>query len=394
MMETEYMKIHLLAGILWLYGLPVFSQGQAVIQPIDTSNITTVFENGESAYACFRIPAIVRSPQGLLLAFAEGRKLSCSDFGDVDIVLKTSADEGRSWSPLRVIANNGNLQSSNAAPVFDLLDPAFPQGRLFLFYNTGTVSENECRQGKGIREVWYTVSTDQGQSWAAPVNITAQVSKPHMPSVHPAYQDPADWRTYANTPGHALQLASGRIFVAANHSAGPAQDAFRDYRAHGYFSDDHGVTFKLSPDIHYPGSNESIAAALPGGGLLMSIRNQSGDTPCRLLALSRSGGESWDSLWVASGLPDPVCQGSLLDVSMKDGQRVLLHSNPADSQKRCCLTLKISYDQGYHWLSLQEIYSGSAAYSDLVQITPDKVGVLFELDQYTRIGFVGLPFVH
>lgn len=378
------MKKYLLAGALLLTQLLVFSQPA----------ITAVFENGESNYACFRIPAIVRSPQGLLMAFAEGRRHSCSDFGDVDIVLKTSTDGGHSWSSLSVVVNNGNLQSSNAAPVFDILDQAYPQGRLFLFYNTGFVSENECRQGKGIREVWYIVSADQGQHWSAPVNITSQVSKPNMPGLHPAYQNPADWRTYANTPGHALQLPSGRIFVAANHSAGPPQDAFREYRAHGFYSDDHGATFRLSPDIAYPGSNESTAAALPGGGLLMSIRNQSGDTPYRLVALSRSAGERWDSLWVADSLPDPVCQGSMLNVTLKDQRNVLLHSNPADTKKRCCLTLKISYNEGRYWEKITEIYSGSAAYSDLVQTAPDKVGVLFEMDDYARIGFVALSFVH
>lgn len=335
-----------------------------------------VFQSGENGYRCFRIPAIVRSPEGLLLAFAEGRRRDCGDFGDVDIVLKTSPDDGKTWSPLRVVAQYDSLQAGNPAPVFDLLDPAFPGGRLFLFYNTGNASEQAVREGKGSREVWFKTSEDAGKTWSSPVNITAQVH-------HPA----ADWRSYANTPGHALQLDNGRLFVPANHSSGVPQAAFRDYRAHAFFSDDHGKTFRLSPDTDYPGSNESTAARLPAGGVLMSIRNQSGDAKYRLLGRSDNGGEAWDSLWIARDLPDPVCQGSLLNIVLKNGQAALLHSNPSSQTERCCLTVKISRDEGLHWDTLREIYPGSAAYSDLVLLNADTCGVLFEGDEYTKIYF-------
>ena len=343
-------------------------------------SIVTVFQSAENGYQCFRIPAIIRSPGGLLLAFAEGRVNNCGDFGDVDIVLKTSADGGKTWSPLRVVAQNDSLQAGNPAPVFDLLDPAFPGGRLFLFYNAGNASEQAVRQGKGSREVWYITSEDEGKTWSSPTNITSQVHQPGKPN--------ADWRSYANTPGHALQLDNGRIFVPANHSAGAPLAAFRDYRAHAFFSDDHGKTFILSPDLDYPGSNESTAARLPGGGVLMSVRNQSGDANYRLMARSNNGGESWDTTRIALDLPDPVCEGSLLNVVLKNGKPALLHSNPASQTERCCLTVKISRDEGLHWEILREIYPGSAAYSDLVPVDADTIGVLFEGDEYMKIYFV------
>jgi len=362
-------------------------------QPSSTSSLPVipVFQAGEDGYRCFRIPAVVCSPQGLLLSFAEGRLRNCGDFGDVDIVLKTSADGGQTWSPLQVIVDYDSLQAGNPAPVFDLLDPAFPAGRLFLFYNTGNAPEHALRQGQGHREVWYISSEDAGKNWSVPTNITAQVHRPGLPidlSPTPDIQPQgADWRAYANTPGHALQLDHGRIFVPANHSSGDPQAASRDYRAHAYFSDDHGSTFRLSPDVDYPGSNESTAARLPGGGVLMSVRNESGDAKYRLLARSLSGGEAWDSTWIARDLPDPVYQGSLLNVVLKNGLPVLLHSNPASQTKRCCLSVKISKDAGMHWELLREIYPGSAAYSDLVSLNAVKVGVLFEGDDYSKIYF-------
>ncbi|MCC6725707.1 MAG: exo-alpha-sialidase [Saprospiraceae bacterium] len=338
----------------------------------------TVFQSGEAGYACFRIPAIVRSPEGVLLAFAEGRKTGCSDFGDVDVVLKTSKNKGKTWSQLRVVAENGHLQSGNPAPVFDLLDPRFPKGRLFLFYNSGNASEHDIRLGKGQREVHFIASSDDGSTWSPPTNITAQV---HRPLPHSA-----DWRSYANTPGHALQLPSGRLIVPANHSAGPPKDGFLDYRAFAFFSDDHGESFQIMPDIDYPGSNEATAASLPGGRFLMSIRDQSGRAKARLMAIGSKQG-IWDSTWVATNLPDPVCQGSLLNFSSKKNKQVLLHSNPASTTNRCCLQVKMSRDGGKTWQPILLQPNESAAYSDLVQLSRKSAGLLAEVDEYGRVIF-------
>ncbi|MCA6456564.1 MAG: exo-alpha-sialidase, partial [Chitinophagaceae bacterium] len=96
-----------------------------------------VFVSGTEGYRIFRIPAIIRLPDGDLLAFAEGRVTGGADFGDIDIVLKRSRDKGRTWSTLQKVTDNDTLQSGNPAPVVDLTDPRYPKGRIFLFYNTG-----------------------------------------------------------------------------------------------------------------------------------------------------------------------------------------------------------------------------------------------------------------
>lgn len=214
-------------------------------------NATTVFQNGQDGFLCYRIPAIVKALNGDLLAFCEARKLSCSDHGDVRIVLKRSYDNGATWSALETVAENANDQAGNPAPVFDLTDKKYKQGRLFLFYNTGTATEQEVRQGKAIREVWYKTSTDNGKTWSERVNITPSVSRPNKPSFNPLYNFKEDWRSYANTPGHALQLTNrrykGRLFIAANHSAGAPQPNAHDYVAHGFYSDNHERLGKSPP---------------------------------------------------------------------------------------------------------------------------------------------------
>jgi len=374
--------MRLLLSLFFIYFLSNIAFAQVPKESI-------VFQNGQDSYKCYRIPAIVKAPNGDLLAFAEARRNNCGDFGDVEIVMKRSKDNGVSWGKLQIAADNGNDQAGNQAPVFDLTDKQFPKGRLFLFYNTGIAHEQEVREGKAIREVWYKTSTDNGQTWSEPVNITTQVSKPNKPEINPNYNFKEDWRSYANTPGHGLQIQKGnykgRIFIAANHSAGPPQARSRDYIAHGFYSDDHGKTFKLSPDVAYPSSNEAIAAETSNGSLLFNCRNQSGDAKYRIQAFTKNAGETWDEVKIMNDLPDPVCQGSMIDFQPKKGQKVLLFSNANSQTKREKLTVRVSYDDGKSWSAGKEIYGGSAAYSDLVVQKDKNIGVLYEKDDYTQI---------
>ncbi|MGV3588083.1 MAG: sialidase family protein [Adhaeribacter sp.] len=365
---------------------------------VGAQSVVPVYVSGTEGHQSYRIPAIIGLPNGHLLAFAEGRVQGAGDFGDINIVLKRSTDKGKTWSSLQTVVDYNNLQAGNPAPVVDLLDPAYPKGRIFLFYNTGNNHENEVRKGNGLREVWYKTSTDGGLTWSEPVNITTQVHRPHKPAVNAAYNFPEDWRSYANTPGHALQLNTGtykgRIFVAANHSAGNPQPQFQDYQAHGFYTDDHGQTFKLSITVNLPGSNESIATELSGGKLLMNSRNQKGDIRARIVSVSSTGGATWDSTWFDHTLIDPVNQGSLLTVGKKEGKNIIAFSNAASTKLRDNLTLRISYDEGKTWPNSILIDKSTSpnqrdftAYSDLVNISKKEIGVLYERDNYKQIVF-------
>ena len=362
------------------------------------SQSVAVYTSGTEGHKSYRIPAIVSLPKGQLLAFAEGRVKNSGDFGDINIVLKTSNDHGKSWSSLKVVVNYDSLQAGNPAPVVDLLDPEYPNGVVYLFYNTGNNHEGEVRKGKGLRECWFIRSVDGGVSWSKATNITLQTHKPNQPSVNGVYNFVEDWRSYANTPGHAFQFQQGkykgRIFVAANHSAGDPQKQFRDYAAHGFYSDDHGKSFKLSPSLNIPGSNEAIATELSNSRMMMSVRNQRGDIKSRILSYSSNGGESWDTTYFDSNLPDPVCQGSILTVGYKKGKAIVASSNAADSLKRDNLTLRISNDEGKTWTNSFVVDKSTddkkrdwTAYSDLVMLDKKTIGILYERNNYAEIVF-------
>lgn len=374
--------------------LAIILSGAANVQAQDVP----VFTSGTDGFKSFRIPAVIKLTDGSLLAFAEGRVDGMNDFGNIKIVTKKSIDGGKTWGPLKIAVINNSLQAGNPSPVIDLTDPAYPKGRIFLFYNTGNASESKVRKGQGLREVWYKTSADGGDSWSAPVNITLQVHRPKQPQINAAYNFAQDWRSYANGPGHAVQFASGkykgRIYVAANHSAGEPQSHYADGRAHGFYTDDHGKTFKLSDNINTPGGNEAMAVTLSGNKLMINARNQLGNIRERIVAISNNGGENWDTTYFDPQLPDPVCQGSILNIGKVKGKAVLAFCNAADTVKRDNLTLRISFDEGKTWPISKVIaknpageIDGYSAYSDIVKLSDTHIGVLYEKNGYKEIVF-------
>jgi len=361
-----------------------------------------VFVSGEDGYKSYRIPAVVKDKTGQLIAFAEGRVDHAGDFGNVDIVYKISQDNGKTWGPLQVAVDNDNLQVGNPAPVVDLLDPAYPKGRLFLFYNTGNNHEGEVRKGNGLRECWVISSADGGKTWSSPQNITLETHRPNQPSTNTQYTFKEDWRTYANTPGHALQFDSGkykgRIYIPANHSEGNPKENGKDYFAHSYYSDDHGKTFKIGESIKFEGSNETMAAQISNTGLYMNSRNPQGNVKSKIVSYSNDGGVSWDATYYDKNLPDPVNQGAVLSWQRK-GKYILAVSNAASTSRRDNLTLRLSKDQGKTWYFNQVIAKAPehakgdyTAYSDLVLLSKDKIGVLFEKENYSKIIFIPVSF--
>lgn len=374
---------------LFLYSLTAQSQ-----------NKVPVFISGQEGYASFRIPAMIQLPNKKIIAFAEGRVNGAADFGHVNIVMKSSIDGGAHWSKLTKLVGFGNLQAGNAAPVVDLMDVQYPQGKIFLFYNTGNVNERQLREGKGIREVWYISSVDEGESWSAPVNITSQVHFSNGEIDGRVYRNKEDWRTYANTPGHATQSLEGkykgRIFIAANHSVGAPKNNFKDYFTHGFYTDDHGKSFHVSNSIDLEGSNEATAAFISNDRLIINARNQQGNTKTRITAYSNDGGANFEKAFYEDQLLDPICQGAILNIGYKQGKPILALVNASDTIYRNNLSLHISYDEGMHWKKkvvidgtkdLQKMKNDFTAYADIIKMSKRKIGVLYERDNYQEIVF-------
>ncbi|MHA5050508.1 sialidase family protein [Streptomyces sp. SD15] len=352
---------------------------------------------GSGDYATYRIPAIVRTRAGTLLAFAEGRVGGRKDSGDIDVVLKRSRDGGCTWGPLQVVAEGKGDTRGNPAPV---VDPGTGHLVLVTSYNSGDVTEAQLLRGEVTgergRRVFVQTSRDDGVSFSSPREITSTVKRP-------------GWRWYATGPGHAIALTrgenAGRLVVPANHSAAPPAGSVdtgqepQYFGAHAIYSDDGGRSWRIGfAEDAYEGvynANESSVAQLPDGRLYFSARNQKGTSPGnRLDAYSSDGGATLDRGYEEqSSLNDvPLVQGNVLQLAGVQGK--LLFSAPSVPTDRVSMAVWSSADGGRSFEKVLTLSSKKAAYSDLVQLDAETVGILYETGAeaaYEEIEFRRIP---
>jgi sialidase-1 len=316
-------------------------------------NQTKLFVSGEDGYHTYRIPALIVSGKGTILAFCEGRKNSRSDSGDIDIVLKRSFDNGRTWQHKQVIADNGTDTVGNPAPVVDRSTGTI---WLLLTQNLAAGPERMIIEGKAPRTAWITKSDDDGATWAEPEEITADVKDPF-------------WTWYATGPCHGIQLRNGRLVIPCDHVAGTNPNYAESAHSHVIYSDDHGKSWKIG-GITQPGTNESVIVQTVDGSLYLNCRNYVGEKR-RAYAWSNDNGETFSQSGWDETLVEPVCQASMIrytDTDSHDKNRVLF-SNPASTQRER-MTVRISYDECKTWDAGKVLHAGPSAYSDLC-IAPD-----------------------
>jgi len=140
-----------------------------------------VFTSGEDGYHTYRIPAVLVTPEGTVLAFCEGRKGSRSDTGDIDLLLKRSTDGGRTFSKQQIVWNDGPNTCGNPCSVIDRTTGKI---HLLLTHNLGVDTEREIvgRKSEGTRTVWVATSDDDGESWSKP---RRSPSRPRTPTTGP-----------------------------------------------------------------------------------------------------------------------------------------------------------------------------------------------------------------
>lgn len=332
-----------------------------------------VFISGQDGYHTYRIPALIVTPNGTLLAFCEGRKNSPADHGDIDLMLKRSTDGGRTWSAMQLVYEEGGgaeITIGNPCPVVD--------------DETGTIWLAFCRDN---RDVLITKSTDDGLTWSKPLEITKWVKKP-------------EWQWYATGPGVGIQLRhgrhKGRLIIPCDHSE--IVNGKRVQFSHIFYSDDHGRTWMLGGTVA-PHTDECQVVELSDGTLMLNMRNYWGRTGghaewgnMRAIAFSKDGGKTWSSVKFDAMLIEPICQASFIrytDVHRHDRNR-LLFSNPASSERRIMMTVRLSYDEGKTWTVSKVIYPGASAYSCLAVLPDMSIGCLYERGEkhpYEKITF-------
>lgn len=339
-----------------------------------------LFTAGVDGYHTYRIPALIVTKAGTLLAFCEGRKDSRSDTGNIDILLRRSTDNGQTWGPVQLVADHGPDTIGNPCPVVDR-----ETGTIWLLLTGNPGRDNEkqikARTGSGTRTVWVAHSIDDGRTWTRPVEITADVKL-------------KDWTWYATGPGCGIQLRSGRMVIPCDHNL-VGKDHIR--RSHVIYSDDRGQTWKIG-GVAKEDVNECQLAELTDGTLMLNMRSYAtgaGQKNRRAVSISRDAGLTWSKLSYAPELIEPICQAAFISFSPNGtpGRNALLFANPA-STKRENMTVRLSQDDGKTWPVARPVWAGPSAYSALA-VTPDHNIALFyergDKNPYEKITLARFP---
>lgn len=314
-----------------------------------------IFISGKDGYHTYRIPSLIVTKKGTLLAMCEGRKEGRSDTGNIDLLLKRSFDGGKTWAKTQIVWDDGDNTCGNPCPVVDAKTGTI---WLLLTHNLGRDTQAMIENGtsKGTRTVWVTKSDDDGATWSKPVEITKDVKL-------------ANWTWYATGPGVGIQTKTGRLVVPCdNYLAGS-----RDQQSHIIFSDDGGKSWKLGGAVG-PKCNECQVVERADGSLLLNMRGYRGNNR-RLVSISKDGGETWSVPVADEALIEAVCQASI--VRYPGDTAGLLFANPA-SKKRENMTVRLSQDDGKTWPKARVLHEGPAAYSCLAVLPDGTITCLYE----------------
>jgi len=319
-----------------------------------------VFVGGQDKIREYRIPALVTTKKGTLIAICDARVERIGDaINNIDLAMKRSFDNGVTWEPLKILADFPGQQA--AADASMLVDRT--TGTVWIAYGhflDKLLSRSLRKQERRAIAMHLIHSRDDGRTWSKASDITRSVTKP-------------GWEAVMVAPGRGIQMRAGRLIFPV-YTRQPDQDY-----SHLMSSDDHGKTWRISSPAARM-VNECQVAELKDGSLMLNMRSYR-KKGCRAVATTKDGGKTWGKLVDDTQLPEPTCQASLIRYTdVRDGftRDRLLFVNPANTKKRVNLTIRLSYDEGKTWPISKVIYPGPSSYSCLTVLKDGTIGLLYE----------------
>jgi sialidase-1 len=370
--------------------------------PADKPMLTKLdlFEGDLGGYKLYRIPGIVVTKAGTLLAYCEARRDATADYGEITTMLRRSTDGGETWDKPRQIAHAGSRIEGNPSkkPGEGGEHEQTVNNPIAIADADGSVHFLYC---VNYEHAFYMKSTDDGATFGAPVDITP---------VFETFKPEVAWTVIATGPSHGIQLARG---AHAGRLLAPVWISFGPRGHHGpsvvatIYSDDHGVTWKRG-DVAIPTSDqlesigEPILVELSDGRVMINARNNS-KTSRRVVAISPDGVSGWSAPTFDDALWEPNCAAGITNVPGQPG--TLVFSNPHNLKvdeagkpipggqgRRRNLAIKVSRDDGKTWISNRTLEEGTAAYSDLLALANGTVLCFYERDQRLTIARFNLAW--
>lgn len=332
-----------------------------------------LFEAGNEGYGQFRIPGIVVTKNGVVLAYCEARRAASTDWGQIDVMLRRSTDGGRTWSPMKKIVELDGKFSRNPAAVAQKLgkDGEITVNNPIAIADPrpGVVHFLYCVE---YNRLFYMRSEDDGASFNKPVEITAAVEK-----LRPSYE----WQCLAVGPGHGIRLQNGRLLAAIWLSTGKGGHAHRPSIVSTIYSDDDGQSWHLGDVVANEtkplvNPNESIVLQLADGRVMINSRSESPEHR-RAVSISPDGSTKWSEPKFHEQLLEPICMANLVrwTTEKEGGKNRIVFANPhnleragakpGQGRERKNLSLKLSYDEGETWPINKTLEAGPSGYSDL-----------------------------
>jgi sialidase-1 len=360
-----------------------FATSLALLLCVPPHSAVDVFIGGEGGYPAYRIPSLLVTAKGTVLAFAEGRA-TLADHAKNDIVLRRSDDGGATFGELSTVLDAGDDALNNPCAV-EVLAPDGTR-RVLLVHQRYPAGKGEYEvkpglEGDVVCRTYVVESSDEGVTWSAPRDITARVKDDAATSL-------------ACGPGVGLQKRRdphrGRVVIPFNRGPAPHWKVFAAY------SDDYGATWTrgtVADDSQTKGAaNEVQMIELGDGSLLLNARSMGG-AKRRKAARSTDGGATWTPLADEPDLIEPQVMGSLLRGEFRIEDRIesrVLYAGPRSESMRVDGHLWMSRDDGATWGEPQPIAAGFFAYSCLAALPDGTLGVLYEAEEYRRIRFAKL----
>ncbi|MES2416693.1 MAG: exo-alpha-sialidase [Bacteroidota bacterium] len=331
----------------------------------------TLRKAGEDGINTYRIPGIITTDKGTLIAVYDNRYVNSADLpANIDVAMSRSNDGGKTWQAMKVIMDMGipNDQNGIGDPSI-LFDPVTHKIWVAALWSKGNHSIAGSGPGLLPDETGQLIlvnSSDDGLTWSAPINITTQVKNPL-------------WKILFQGPGNGIAMQDGTLVFPAQY-----WDALNMPYSTFIYSKDQGLTWKRA-SAQGPKSNttESQVVETTAGTLMLNMRDNRGGF--RSVATTNDLGDNWVIHPTSyQALVDPVCMGSLIKARVKVNgalKDVLFFSNPNSNSSRSNITIKASLDMGLTWQATNQLLIDSRStygYSSLTKIDDQTIGILYE----------------
>jgi sialidase-1 len=333
---------------------------------------SVLFERGKGDYLIYRIPGIVVTKAGTVLAYTEARKTDRGDWGESGILLRRSTDGGKTWSEPALIGTIAQPFPKNPRAIERNLGTGAGvtyNNPVAIADRNGSVHFLFCVE---YMRSFYMRSDDDGIHFGKPVEITSTCA---------AFQKEYPWSVIATGPGHGIQLRNGRLVVPVWLSPGTGAGAHGPSVASVIYSDDHGKRWRRG-DIAVPDTpewsspNETAAVELADGRVMLNVRSPS-TRHRRIIVTSKDGATKWTRPEFHEQLLEPICFasmarifGRLLFVNPDNLARADGNERPGVNRDRRNLTVQLSDDEGKRWSVKRVVEPGPSAYADLA-VLPD-----------------------